>query len=148
MKRQYKATGFIIDEAIVLIIGLLCGVFFASQLENKDAIWLLLILESLIVWSFGYLCRRLLLFSIDMMLVKTEKIVYFSKMNNYDEYEIKRGKYYCEWQFYSSEGTLKVTVPVELSKEEIFTMDKPKVDQKVKVTYYKYSKILYSWESV
>lgn len=139
-------TRLIIDEILLLIIGLLCGAFFASQCENKNVIWILLILEGLIVWSFGSLGKHVLLLPIDLIIGKVERVVYFSRMSNFDEYEFKKEKHYCEWKFYSEKGTLEVLVPVELSKEEIFTMDKPKVDQKVRVTYYKYSKILYSWE--
>jgi len=147
MKRQYKMTRLIREELIMLIMGVFFGVFFASQCENKDAIWILIVLEGLLVWSLGFVCRHVLVLPIDLLVNKVERIVYFSKMSNFDEYDLVKSEvYYCEWKFYSKEGTLEVLVPVELSKEEIFTMDKPKVDQKVKVTYYKYSKILYSWE--
>ena len=140
-------TRLIREEMIMLIMGIFFGIFVASQCENKNAIWLLIVLEGLLVCSFGFMCRHVLLLPIDLLVNKVENIVYFSKMSNFDEYDlIKNGKYYCKWKFYSKDGTLEVLVPVELSKEEIFTMHKPEVDQKVKVTYYKYSKILYSWE--
>ena len=63
-------------------------------------------------------------------------------------YECLGKKYYCEWKFYSSQGTLQVLVPVFLTEEKIREMEKPQVDQKVKLNYYKYSKILRSWEVV
>ena len=149
MKRQYKMTRLIREELIMLIMGVCFGMFVASQCENKNAIWLLIVLEGVLVWAIGFSCRHVLLLPIDLLANKSERIVYFSKMSNFNEYDLfKSGIYYCEWKFYSKEGILEVLVQVELSQEEVFTMDKPEVDQKVKVTYYKYSKILYSWETL
>ena len=76
----------------------------------------------------------------------------FSKMCNIDEYAVYgtfKRRYFCEWNFYySSKGKLTLLVPVCKRYEEIIKMNKPKTDQKVRVYYYKHSKILYSWEEL
>ena len=86
------------------------------------------------------------LWPLDMIMGVCEKDVFFSRVSNIRNYEIIRGKYYCEWKFYSENGNITLLVPVALTEAEIWNMEKPKVDAKVQVQYYKYSKILKSWE--
>ena len=77
---------------------------------------------------------------------KRREEVFFSKVSSINDYEFFKGKYCCEWKFYSSKGTMEVLVPVALTEEEIHNMEKPLVDQKVRICFYRFSKILYSWE--
>lgn len=109
----------------------------------------MLTIEILIVCSCSYLLRRILVFPLDLLRGCIEKDVCFSQICNIDEYEFFRKKCYCEWNFYfSSKSTLTLLVPVCQIHEEILQMDSPVTNQKVRIRYYRYSKILCSWEIV
>ena len=90
----------------------------------------------LIIFACG-LFKHILLLPFDLLRGSSEQIAYFSKRVGIDNYECLGKKYYCEWKFYSSQGTLQVLVPVFLTEEKIREMEKPQVDQKVKLNYYK-----------
>lgn len=98
--------------------------------------------------SVVYLCRRILVLPLDFLTQKKNEIVFFRRVNNINKYEFYKGRYYCEWEFYSSKGTVVVLVPVALKEEEIRNMEKPMCDQKVHICFYRFSKILYSWKVI
>ena len=135
---------YILDQIGVLAIAVGLACIFPRMCRYH--FWPTFVLEVMLLPSSGYLCRRILVLPLDIVIGKRMKVVYFSRVCNVENYEFFPKRYHCEWRFYSSEGTLKVLVPVALSKEEIQSMHRPKADQKVKVCYYPYSKILCSWE--
>ena len=137
---------YIIDKGILLLF-IIADMLILPRLCGYNMI-LTMILELMVGYFGGYLCKPLLLLPFDLMVSKKEEELYFSRMCNIDNYELFQDQYYCEWRFYSSKGTVKVLVPASLSLDEIRNMDRPKADQKVKVCYYPYSKILCSWELV
>ena len=105
-----------------------------------------IISELITILSLTYLCRRILILPLDCILKKRSADVFFSQVSSLNNYEFFKGKYCCEWKFYYSKGTVEVLVPVALTKEEIHNMEKPLVNQKVRIYYYRFSKILYSWK--
>lgn len=55
----------------------------------------------------------------------------------------------CLWKFYyDNNKTLVLLIPVAVSLEEANAVKCPNRDQKVRVTYYRFSKILCCWETV
>lgn len=136
---------YIIDQMLQLIFFMVVAIFFSYA--TSDIIWIMLATEILIVCSCSYLLRRILVFPLDLLNGCVENEVCFSQICNIDEYEFFRKKCFCEWHFYfGSEDTLTVLVPVCLTHEEILQMDSPVTNQKVRIRYYKRSKILCSWE--
>lgn len=135
---------YIIDQLIFLILGIwmmsilpwMCGYIIIFTIIS----------ELIAILSLSYLCRRILVLPLDLILKKRREEVFFSKVSSINDYEFFKGKYCCEWKFYSSKGTMEVLVPVALTEEEIHNMEKPLVDQKVRICFYRFSKILYSWE--
>lgn len=145
MRKTIKAKKYIIDQLVQLVFfsAVALGFFHATS----DIAWVMYVIEILIVCSCSYLLRRILVLPLDLLCGHVEKTVYFSQLCNIDKYEFFRRKYFCEWNFYySSKGTLTLLVPVCQNHEEILQMDRPVANQKVKIRYYRYSKILYSWE--
>lgn len=136
---------YVIDQVLFLAIGIWIMIFIPTMCGH--ILILMIIFELMAGLSFGYLCRRILVLPLDILLKKRTEIVYFSRMNT-DLYEFFKGKYYCEWVFYSSKGTISVLVPVALCQVEILNMEKPVVNQKVRICFYRFSKILYSWEGL
>lgn len=137
---------YLIDQLFILMVGI--GILFIIP-DMCGHVFILIIIFGIIdILSFGYLCRRILIFPIDLVLDKRKEDVYFSKVCNIDNYELyfPPRKYYCEWEFYSENEILEVLVPIVLTEKEIINMEKPDENQLVRIYYYRYSKILYSWE--
>lgn len=127
--------------------------FFGNNIYNLDKIEcrssFSIIFQSLIIISWGFLCRRLLVFPLDLLLKAKTEDVYFSKQSQFDKYEFFRNKYSCLWTFYDSHNKkTELLVPFSESKEKILSIGCPENKRKIRVTYYKFSKILYSWEYV
>lgn len=141
---------YIIDQAIQFIVCVAIEVFF--YFETHSIRWVMLVLEVSLICSVLILLWRIMVFPLDILHGRVEQDVHFSKMYNIDEYAvygILRRRYFCEWNFYfSAKGKLNLLVPVCQKYEDILEMNRPATDQKVRICYYKYSKILYSWESL
>jgi len=137
---------YVKDQIGVLVIISILVLFLF--LVSRQQFWPLFILGLALMVTYGYLCRRVLLLPLDLLVGKKTETLYFSRMCNINNYELFSEDYYCEWRFYSSKGTVKVLVPVAMSMEESQNMDRPRTDQRVRVCYYKHSKILVSWENV
>jgi len=145
MKKEMKIKQYVIDQVIQLVIFIVLVVGF--YIATSERFWIMLSIELLIICSFSYLLRRIFMLPIDLFQGVTERDIYFSAICNIEEYEFFRKKYYCEWHFYfSSKDTVTLLIPVCQTHEEILHMDSPGTNQKVRVCYYKHSKILCSWE--
>lgn len=119
---------------------------FFVYYKTKSIIWFTIILECVLIFTWGILCRRVIVLPLDILKGKKEEIYYFTRMCNVENYEFFRKKYYCEWHLRSSQKSITILVPVCLSEEDIFECEKPTVNQKIKIKYYSFSKILCSWE--
>ncbi len=135
---------YIIDQVLFLFLGIVIMCIIPWMCGH--IIIFIFISEIIALLSIGYLCRRILVFPLDLILKKRSADVFFSKVSGINDYEFFKGKYCCEWKFYCSKGNIEVLVPVTLTMEEIHNMKKPLVDQKVRICFYRFSKILYSWE--
>ena len=145
MGKTINVKKYIIDQMIQLVFFGVVGVVFYHT--TSDILWVMLAIEVLIVCSCSYLLRRVLVFPLDLLFGCIEKDVFFSQICNIEKYEFFKSKCYCEWYFYfASKSTLTLLVPVCQTREEILQMDTPSTNQKVRIRYYRYSKILHSWE--
>lgn len=135
---------YLIDQVLFLIAGIgimicipfLCGPIFTFVLEVMVAI------------SWGYLCRRVLLFPFDLLYGKVTDNVYFATQLGLVDYEFHKGKYCPEWKFSSGNKTLVLLVPMATTLEEKPELERPKKDEKLRITYFRFSKILLSYEPI
>ncbi|MGN1155417.1 MAG: hypothetical protein ACI4TK_04505, partial [Agathobacter sp.] len=72
--------------------------------------------------------------------------VYFTTQLGLVDYEFRKGKHCPEWKFYSGNKALVLLVPMVATSEEILKLERPKKDEKLKITYFRFSKILLSYE--
>ena len=135
---------YLIDQVMFLIAGIgimicipfLCGPIFTFVFEVVVAI------------SWGYLCHRVLLFPFDLLFGKVTDNVYFATQLGLVDYEFLNGKHCPEWKFYSGNKTLVLLVPRAATLEEILKLERPKKDEKLRITYFRFSKILLSYEPI
>ncbi|MGN0492058.1 MAG: hypothetical protein ACI4F7_00265 [Acutalibacteraceae bacterium] len=135
---------YLIDQAMFLIAGIgamicipfLCGPIFTF------------VFEVLVAISWGYLCRRVLLLPLDLLFGKVTDNAYFATQLGLADYEFHKGKHCPEWKFTCGNKTLILLVPMAATKEAIMELKQPKKDEKLKITYFRFSKILLSYEPI
>ena len=105
------------------------------------------VLELLVVCSWGYICRRIILLPIDLLRGKKTNYAYFSTQCSKENYEFFKNTYCVEWKFrYSNGYTIKLLVPYDMTENDLSIFEQPPKDKKVKITYLRFSKILLQWE--
>ena len=136
---------FIIDQVITLIV--LTALIWLDILFSYSFVGTIIAIP-----IFAYLVWRILLFPIDLIVGKKTEIVYFSKQSGAEFlycYGFIRNTGVYLWDFYHRNNkllTLLVPIVVNIKKGE--EIDQPCANAKVRITYYKYSKILCNWEPV
>ena len=132
---------FLIDQALFLTVGIVimilipafCGPVFAY------------IFEAIVVLCWGFLCRRILLLPLDLIIGSVSQTAYFSVQCRVDDLEFFWSTYCYVWKFYfDKDRTLKLLVPVEIMNGAKAKSDLalPEKDAKLRLTYYSLSKIL------
>lgn len=134
---------FILDQSLFLVLGIaiiifiptVCGPFFT------------LFFEVVAILSWGYLCRRILLLPVDLIIGKVTQTAYFATQSGIEDLEFFKSTYCCEWKFILRTGqTLRLLVPIAINKKEAYKLDPPQKDVIHRITYFRLSKILLEWD--
>lgn len=137
---------YVLDQLIFLLVAIIIMLIVPRMCGG--VLLLTIISELMVLISSVYLCRQVFLLAIDSFLEKKVEELHFSKICNISRYEFSKRKCYCEWILYSSTKTLKLVVPMEVSEKEVNNIEHPKQNQRIRVTYFRFSKILSSWEFI
>ena len=133
---------YIVDRLLFLMVGI--GIIIYIWFYQIPVFTF--IFGFMAVLSWVGLCWRILILPLDLVHGKVEKTVYFSSQSQIQEYESFR-RYCFVWNFhYGSNQKISLLVPVSIKKEELDLIEYPKKNVPIKVTYYRYSKILIHWE--
>lgn len=133
---------YIFDHLLVSLIGL--GIIIYLWLHQIPV--LTFIFELMTVLSWIGLCWRVLILPLDLFHGKVEKTVYFSGQSQIKEYETFK-RYCFKWKFYYGRNqTISLLVPASVKKDELELIQCPKKDVPIRITYYRFSKILIKWE--
>lgn len=135
---------YIVDKLLFLLtgIGIMIAIpFFCGPIFT-------IIFETITALSWIGLCWRILVLPLDLLCGKEEKTVYFSRQQDLEEYEFFKRNCF-EWVFHYG-GNQKITllVPVSIKKENLASIKCPKKNAPIKITYYRFSKILIDWEQI
>ena len=134
---------YILDQSIFLVLGIaimafipiICGPFFS------------LVFEVVAILCWGYLCRRILLLPVDLVLGKGTQTAYFATQSAIEDLEFFKNTYFCEWKFIIEKGqTLRLLVPIAISPKEAYKLVPPQKDVIHRITYFRLSKILLDWD--
>lgn len=137
---------FVIDKILYLLFGIATGI---GIYVFERYMVLTIIIEAVIIWCLSHQCRQLFALLIDVCKGSVTKEVYLSGRIIYRGYDFFSRGHYSEWKFYyGSIGILRLCVPDTKSNELLEEIKNQRRDQKLKVTYYKLSKILISFEPV
>ena len=137
---------FVIDKILYMLFGIATGI---GIYVFERYMVLTVIIEAVLIWCLSHQCRQLFALLIDVCKGSVTKEVYLSGRIIYRGYDFFSRGHYSEWQFYyGSSGILRLCVLDTKSNELLEEMKNQRRDQKLKVTYYKSSKILISFEPV
>ena len=137
---------FVIDKVLYLLYGIAIGI---GIYVFERYMVLTIIFEAVIIWCLSHQCQQLFALLIDVCKGSVTKEVYLSGRIIYRGYDFFSRGHYSEWQFYyGGSGILRLCVLDTKSNELLEEMKNQRRDQKLKVTYYKSSKILISFEPV
>lgn len=130
----------IVDQAVFLGIGIAIMILIPTFCGPIFTVFFQIIVA--LCWS--YLCQRILFLPLDVILGKKSQTVYYSAPHSIDSLEFfKRTNYYVLKFYFEKDKTLKLLLPTPIETAE--TVLPPK-DMKIRITYYRFSKILLEWE--
>ena len=137
---------FVIDKVLYLLFGIAIGI---GIYVFERYMVLTIIFEAIIIYCLSHQFRQLFALLIDVCKGSVTKEVYLSGRIISWGYDFFSRGHYSEWKFYyGSSGILKLCVPDTKNCGLLEEMKSQRRDQKLKVTYYKLSKILISLETV
>ena len=134
---------YIIDRLVLLAWGIWAMIYTPYRAGPIFTI----IGEMMAIFIIVVFCHRILLLPLDLIVGKKQAVVYFSYQYCVEDGEMITRKHFVEWKFYyGSNQKICLLAPYAIPEGGILHLTTPARDQKVKITYYRYSKILCHWE--
>ena len=131
---------FVADQLFLLTIGIVTFWTLVFHMSGSTAVKTALLIT--LGLSIGYLCHKVLLIPFDMLIGKSVQTVYFSAITgSVWGYEFFKRGYFRDWKFYWGNHQ-----PIRLLAVDMRPDMQPEHGQRVKVTYYRLSRILLSCE--
>lgn len=143
MRHSFNMKRFLTDQCIFFFAGLLIIVYLAFLLRKHVAFAVFSSLLFLIPMIF--VCRRLIVLPLDKIAGAKAANAEFAGESAGHELQFFRNNICYEWSFTDENGQeLKLLIP-EATVKSSFT-PQPKKARKTRIQYYRYSKLLLSWE--
>lgn len=137
---------YVIDKILYFVFGVAIGI---GLYVFERYIVLTVIFETILITCLASQCSPLFALLIDVFKGSVTREVYLSGKIISRGYDFFSRGHYSEWQFYyGGSGILRLCVPDIKNSGLLEEMKNQRRDQKLKVTYYKSSKILISFEPV
>lgn len=136
---------FLIDQILFLLIeiGAIIGIAIMAPLSFT------FVFGTIFIVVTCYNSYRLLLLPIDLLIGAKTHVVYFSGQSNFEKCDFFPKKYICEWKVHWSLNGENHKIFLALfdtfSKAEIENIIKPEKEKRIKIEYYRFSKILVKW---
>ena len=144
MLHEYKMKKYLTDQCLVLGIGLVIVVYFLYLFRVR--LWFAWLLGTIILLPVVFVCRRLLVLPLDLLMGKKTEEVRFSARTDARELQFSREFYCYEWEFRNDrDHAFRLLIP-EATKATSITQ--PKKDRRVRITYYRTARLLLSWEII
>lgn len=134
---------YVLDQLFVACVGIVAVIVIPQLFELQVAIFL----EVVVLLIYGYLCRRLILLPYDILHGKKNMTVYYGSQVCVENYEFFSKTHCVIWKFYfGCNEKIQLLVPDAVSKDGHIIKHPPDKNQRVKITYYKQSRIMCKWE--
>ena len=112
----------------------------------RKKMWFGFLVDGIIFIPLLYVCHRLVLLPFDLLMKqKTITARFVSKVGTH-ELQYSRGTYCYEWEFKDENGhSIRLMIPEATTQTSII---QPKKDRLLRISYYRLSKLLMSWEII
>ena len=143
---------FLMDKALEFLLVLALDIWYLIHITNhlQDlplyGFIILLIFGLLLLVGIGYLCRKLLLFPVDLLFGKMTQIAFFYHGCLQDDYEFFRKVCCFNYVFGNGKENISLIFPTTCPVSEKDNIDDPPKNKRLIISYYRFSKILISWE--
>ena len=142
MIHTYKMKRFLTDQLLFFFIGLIVIVYILFALRRNIIFGLFVSLLAMI--PIILICGRLFALVPDLIVGKKTVVAVFDRDAGAHELQFFRRNYCYEWHFTDENGKLlKLLVPEATTNTSI---QQPRASRKTKITYYRFSSLLLSWE--
>ena len=133
---------FIIDQTIFLVFG----IAIAVSIPSICGPFLTVFFEVVVILCWGYLCHRIILLPIDLIIGKVTHTACFATQSGIESLEFFKNTYCYEWKFNLKNGqSLRLLVPITISPTETCKLVPLQKGAIYKITYFSLSKILLEW---
>ena len=144
MVHEYKMKKWMIDQCLFFFIGI--GIMGYFLFVFRRRIWFAVLLDAIVLLPLLYVSRRLVLLPIDKLLGKKKEEVFFVAKTGAHELQFNREFHCYEWEFRDDNGrSLRLLIP-EATKDT--SVPQPKKDRRVRIEYYRLSRLLTGWEII
>lgn len=144
MTHEYKMKKYLTDQGWFLLIGLVIMGYLLFVFRRK--LWFGILLDCIMVLPLIFVCRRLIVLPLDMLLKPKTETLRFSSRANVRELQFSREWFTYEWEFKDEQDrSIRLLIP-EATKQTSITQ--PKKDRLLRVRYYRLSKLLLGWEII
>ncbi len=136
---------FLIDQILFLLIeiGVIIGIAIMAPPSFA------FVFDTIFIFVTCYNSHRILLLPIDLLIGAKTHVVYFSGQSNIEKCDFFSKKYICEWKFHWSLNGENHKIFLVLfntfSEADIKNIIKPEKEKRIKIEYYRFSKILVKW---
>lgn len=136
---------YVIDQVLFFVIGIVCLIVFNYFFLFSSFFKLFCNIVIVLVWIFH--CRRLLCLPLDLYCGKEEQTVHYGTQLTTESLDFFNRKFgvYLKFYFGYNEKII-LYLPTSINKTLANQLSLPTHDQKITITYYRYSKILCSWK--
>lgn len=143
---------FVLDRVLLFLVSTIISVWYLIQVNKHiqdltvSRVIILLLFGVLLIISTAYLCREVLLLPIDFIIGKKTKICYFHHGFLRDDYEFFKKVCCFIWVFGDGKENIALTFPTSYPITQKDAVMFPPTRKRIKITYYRFSKMIYSWE--
>ena len=134
---------YILDRLIVIFIAIFIIMFvFTPELFNPIFVT---VIRLTVIIAFGYACKEVLLLPLDYIIGPVKRECVFSGCIWTRKLHAIASRVFCVWEFYDNNERIIVVAPVSCFEYEVASKLPPD-NTKLIITYYRYSRLLKSWE--
>ena len=139
---KYNMRRLLKDQAIFLMLGAVVAAYILFVFRKRPVFSIVLAL--LVILCSMYSSRRIVLLGIDKIIGKKTAVACFKENVDRQELQFIKRTYCYIWELVDENGsTLRLMIPEATTKDSIM---QPKKDRKLRIEYYKMSRLLISWE--
>ena len=138
---------FFLERGIIIVLGVFLPLPIPFIYSDRYHFIVFIVLEVVMVRAALYICKETLLLPIDLYNGAVVEEVYFDSVLHVWNHMLLGNSYYRELEFHREDKVLHLIIPEKVySLDELSLKPVPPNNKKIRIVYYKRSRILLGWE--